>query len=94
MILNLRRRSFFLFLSLGNVNRAFADTINTKEVPNGIGSAFQRKGEASPMSLESITNINYLLADKIVPVLVDLFLHAPATEKYKIFPEIIQGLGR
>ncbi|GMP60725.1 hypothetical protein CsSME_00023471 [Camellia sinensis var. sinensis] len=37
---------------------------------------------------------SYLLAEKLVPVLVDLFLQAPAIEKYNIFPEIVQGLGR
>ncbi|KAL7239326.1 hypothetical protein ACSBR2_005270 [Camellia fascicularis] len=37
---------------------------------------------------------SYMLAEKLVPVLVDLFLQAPAIEKYNIFPEIVQGLGR
>lgn len=37
---------------------------------------------------------SYLLAEKLVPVLVDLFLRAPALEKCTIFPEIVQGLAR
>ncbi|KAI8555868.1 hypothetical protein RHMOL_Rhmol05G0207500 [Rhododendron molle] len=36
----------------------------------------------------------YLLAEKLVPVLVDLFLQAPALEKCTIFPEIVRGLAR
>ncbi|XP_027162674.1 protein MON2 homolog isoform X2 [Coffea eugenioides] len=32
--------------------------------------------------------------EKVVPVLVDLFLQAPAAEKYNIYVETIQGLGR
>ncbi|XP_057496302.1 uncharacterized protein LOC130781215 [Actinidia eriantha] len=37
---------------------------------------------------------SYLLAEKLVPVLVDLFLQAPLIERPNIFPEIVQGLGR
>ncbi|KAJ6846953.1 protein MON2-like protein isoform X4 [Iris pallida] len=37
---------------------------------------------------------SHLFAEKLVPVVVDLFLEAPSTEKCSIFPEIIQGLGR
>lgn len=40
------------------------------------------------------SNPSYLLAEKLVPVLVDLFLQAPASEKCTIFPEIVQGLAR
>ncbi|KAK9160994.1 hypothetical protein Syun_007335 [Stephania yunnanensis] len=35
-----------------------------------------------------------LFAEKLVPVLVELFQSAPAVEKYNMLPEIIQGLGR
>ncbi|KAL8251600.1 hypothetical protein R6Q59_035293 [Mikania micrantha] len=35
-----------------------------------------------------------LFAEKLIPVLVDMFLQAPVAEKYIIFPYIIQGLGR
>lgn len=37
---------------------------------------------------------SHLLGEKLVPVLVDLFQSAPAVEKYNVFPEVIQGLGR
>ncbi|CAN1245368.1 Protein MON2 homolog [Linum grandiflorum] len=37
---------------------------------------------------------NYSFAEKLVPVLVELLLQAPTVEKYIIFPEIIQSLGR
>ncbi|XP_010256047.1 PREDICTED: protein MON2 homolog isoform X2 [Nelumbo nucifera] len=37
---------------------------------------------------------SYIFGEKLIPVLVDLFLLTPAVEKYKMFPEIIQGLGR
>ncbi|KAL6005243.1 hypothetical protein ACLOJK_005805 [Asimina triloba] len=37
---------------------------------------------------------NNLFAEKLIPVLVDLFLQAPTSEKLNAFPEIIQGLGR
>ncbi|XP_027107484.1 uncharacterized protein [Coffea arabica] len=65
-----------------------------KEVPNGIASTPQKKGQASPNGLESVTSSSYLFAEKVVPVLVDLFLQAPAAEKYNIYVETIQGLGR
>ncbi|KAK7391922.1 hypothetical protein VNO78_20346 [Psophocarpus tetragonolobus] len=46
-------------------------------------------------STAGITGIpSYIFAEKLVPVLVDLFLQAPAVEKYIIYPEIIQSLGR
>lgn len=52
----------------------------------------------SPSSLlkKSVTasTPNYMFAEKLVPLLVDLFLQAPAVEKYILYPEIIQSLGR
>ncbi|KAF5791184.1 putative mon2, dimerization and cyclophilin-binding domain, guanine nucleotide exchange factor [Helianthus annuus] len=42
----------------------------------------------------AVTITSDLFAEKLVPVLVDMFLQAPATEKFIIFPYIIQGLGR
>lgn len=35
-----------------------------------------------------------LIKEKLVPVIVELFLEAPTVEKYNAIPEIIQGLGR
>lgn len=86
MLFTHREGSYFCYF--------FADTNNIKEVPNGNISTPQKKGQASHTSLESVTNSSYLFAEKLVSVLVDLFLQAPATEKYNIYPETIQGLGR
>ncbi|KAL5702278.1 hypothetical protein ACHQM5_027513 [Ranunculus cassubicifolius] len=38
--------------------------------------------------------LSHLFGEKLVPMLVDLFQSAPPVEKYDIFPELIQGLGR
>ena len=69
------------------------------EIPNGRSSLSPNK-EENP-SLSSATNTDttagissYLFAEKLVPVIVDLFLQAPSVEKNKIFPDIVQGLGR
>ena len=69
------------------------------EIPDGTGFLSQNKEEVSSHNCGSNTSAtagisSYLFAEKLVPVLVDLFLHAPAIEKYNIFPEIVQGLGR
>ena len=58
-----------------------------------------KKVEDPPRSSGSSTTIvagipSYLFAEKLVPVLLDLLLQAPITEKHIIFPEIIQTLGR
>lgn len=41
-----------------------------------------------------LNNTYSLFSEKLVPVLVDLFLQAPLEEKYNIFPDVIQSLGR
>lgn len=65
---------------------------NTKsEVPNGVASKPQTEGETS--SLDSTPSL-YLFAEKLVPLLVDLFMLVPPVEKHRIFPDIIGGLGR
>ncbi|XAR64453.1 hypothetical protein NMG60_11024804 [Bertholletia excelsa] len=78
-------------------NHEFNKTTNA-EIPNGTGCTFPNKEEERPPTSGSNTCTpaisSYLLAEKLVPVLVDLFLQAPAAEKYSISPEIIQGLGR
>ncbi|KAK8589392.1 hypothetical protein V6N12_023790 [Hibiscus sabdariffa] len=49
----------------------------------------------SSSAREATFNIpSYLFAEKIIPILVDLILQAPAVEKYIIFPEVIHSLGR
>lgn len=69
------------------------------ETPNDTASASVQKAELpSPTyssAQEATVNIpSYLLAEKLIPVLVDLILQAPAVEKYIIFPEVIHSLGR
>jgi hypothetical protein len=68
-------------------------------IPNGTAFISQTKVEAPSLSSGSTTALptgipSYLFAEKLVPVLVDLFLQAPEIEKYIIFPELIQSLGR
>ncbi|KAL5196022.1 Protein MON2 [Glycine soja] len=67
------------------------------DAPNGATPISPNKIAVSPGSgsTAAITAIpSYIFAEKLVPVLVDLFLQAPAVEKYIIYPEIIQSLGR
>lgn len=45
-------------------------------------------------SVSATTISSDLFAEKLVPVLVDLFLQAPIAERSITFPYIIQGLGR
>ncbi|KAA3472809.1 protein MON2-like protein isoform X1 [Gossypium australe] len=69
------------------------------ETPKDTASASVQKAElpslTSSSAQEATVNIpSYLLAEKLIPVLVDLILQAPAVEKYIIFPEVIHSLGR
>ncbi|KAK7356012.1 hypothetical protein VNO80_15278 [Phaseolus coccineus] len=67
------------------------------DVPNGSTPISHNEVAASPGSgsTAAITGLpSYIFAEKLVPVLVDLFLQAPAVEKHIIYPEIIQSLGR
>ncbi|XWS58298.1 hypothetical protein CRYUN_Cryun08bG0021900 [Craigia yunnanensis] len=69
------------------------------ETPNGTASATVQKAEVtSPTSgsapAATVNIPSYLFAEKLIPVLVDLMLQVPAVEKYIIFPEVIQSLGR
>lgn len=69
-----------------------------QKVPNGIASISLNKaenssmGSVSPSMVVGITSLPF--AEKIVLVLVELFIQAPPPEKHNIFPEIVQGLGR
>ncbi|PIN26597.1 hypothetical protein CDL12_00664 [Handroanthus impetiginosus] len=50
---------------------------------------------ASTEGGELVLNNSYnLFMEKLVPVIVELFLQAPVTEKYNIFPDVIRSLGR
>ncbi|KAM1468445.1 hypothetical protein ACFX2I_033404 [Malus domestica] len=69
-----------------------------REIPNGTSSISSSRVERSPSSglkTSVIAGIpNYMFAEKLVPLLVDLFLQAPAVQKYILYSEIIQSLGR
>ncbi|KAL7607146.1 uncharacterized protein LOC111910718 [Lactuca sativa] len=64
------------------------------------GTTFSEKIQVSSSSsfdskkAPAITISSDLFAEKLVPVLVDLFLQAPVAEKAVTFPYIIQALGR
>ncbi|KAM3287601.1 protein MON2 isoform X3 [Capsicum chacoense] len=86
--------------SIEDENDHESRTKDNAEISYGIASESQGEVEASPknpeLSTASTTVIvsNHLFAEKLVPVLVALFLQAPPAEKYKILPDIIQTLGR
>ncbi|CAN1245358.1 Protein MON2 homolog [Linum grandiflorum] len=81
-----------------NAPEIFLDNLakRNSETPNGAGSGLPKQLEPSSQSSGSaVTAVgNYSFAEKLVPVLVELLLQAPTVEKYIIFPEIIQSLGR
>ncbi|WCJ43970.1 ARM repeat superfamily protein [Euphorbia peplus] len=69
------------------------------EMSNGLASTSLKNAEALSPNSGSTTNAmggipSYLFAEKLIPLLVDLFEQAPVVEKYILFPEIIQSLGR
>jgi len=75
-----------------------ADSPVNYETPNGTIPISRDKVSASPGS-ESTAAVNagipsYIFAEKLIPVIVDLFLQAPTAEKYIVYPEVIQSLGR
>jgi len=72
----------------------FADSQVNYDAPNGATPISPNKIAVSPGSGSTAAIPSYIFAEKLVPVLVDLFLQAPAVEKYIIYPEIIQSLGR
>lgn len=43
---------------------------------------------------ERIRFSSYLFGEKLLPILVNIYLHAPAREKCVLSPDIIKGLGR
>lgn len=75
-----------------------ADIRKISEVPNGTSSTLNRLQDPSRKSVSTISTVegssHHLFAEKLVPLLVDLFLQAPAAEKYNMFPDIVQSLGR
>ncbi|XP_020274026.1 protein MON2 homolog isoform X2 [Asparagus officinalis] len=57
-----------------------------------VGPSSPRPGEFS--SYDTMTFSCHLFAEKLVPIIVELFLEAPPIEKCNAFPEVICGLGR
>ncbi|KAK1401073.1 hypothetical protein POM88_000678 [Heracleum sosnowskyi] len=75
------------------------DSTKMPLVSNGTASVPPKRLHDSSRSSESTGSVvmdssHHLFAEKLIPVLVDLFLQAPAAEKYSIFPDIIQSLRR
>ncbi|XP_019439975.1 PREDICTED: protein MON2 homolog [Lupinus angustifolius] len=93
----LPRQDSYLQNEDGKIDQTRDSQVN-HEAPNGIIPVSPNKIAASPGSGSTAANNagipKYLFAEKLVPVLADLFLQAPAVEKYIIYPEIIQSIGR
>ncbi|PON73920.1 Armadillo-type fold containing protein [Parasponia andersonii] len=64
------------------------------ERSNGTSSVSLQKREVHSRTATTAGHPSYLFAEKLVPLLIDLFLKAPSVEKYIIYPEIIQSLER
>lgn len=58
-----------------------------------VGPSSPRLGDAPSCGVMAFS-CSHLFAEKLVPIIVEIFLEAPPIEKCSIFPEIIQGLGR
>lgn len=77
--------------------------INIKEiskiVPKNSTSDFLKKPGVYFLNPESVEDeriifSSYLFGEKFLPILVNIYLHAPAREKCVLSPDIIKGLGR
>ncbi|XP_068649645.1 uncharacterized protein [Aristolochia californica] len=77
-------------------NNAIQVSISGREETNAPnGTVSNAGGEGDLVSgFGNDTPASCVFAQKLVPVLVDLFILAPAVEKSNVFPDIIQGLGR
>lgn len=83
----------------GNTTAQSPDSTKMPLVSNGTASVPPNRLHDSSRSSASTGSIgvdssHFLFAEKLIPMLVDLFLQAPAAEKYSIFPDIIQSLRR
>ncbi|GAB2246516.1 hypothetical protein Droror1_Dr00002009 [Drosera rotundifolia] len=77
--------------SAGKIN-SFSGSDKTLKHENQNGLAFTSPETREPISASDIQT--YWFAEKLIPLLVDIFLRAIATEKYSILPDILQGFGR
>jgi len=57
------------------------------------GTSSPRAGEVPSYDMMAFS-WSHLFAEKLVPIIVELFLEAPPIERCNVFPEVIQGLGR
>lgn len=57
------------------------------------GPSSPRAGEVPSYDMMAFS-WSHLFAEKLVPIIVELFLEAPPIERCNVFPEVIQGLGR
>ncbi|KNA25395.1 hypothetical protein SOVF_006550 [Spinacia oleracea] len=83
---------------VGETDSTQVDKWGKKETTNGVTSTSPRLA-GDPVESEiistSISGIQCsIFSEKLIPVFVDLFLRAPDSEKYIIYPEVIQALGR
>lgn len=58
-----------------------------------VGPSSPRLGDVPSYGITAFS-CSHLFAEKLVPIIVEIFLEAPPVEKCIIFPEIIQVLGR
>ncbi|KAL9267410.1 MON2-like protein [Drosera capensis] len=77
--------------SAGKIN-SFSGSDKPQKHGNQNGLAFTSPETREPISASDIQT--YWFAEKLIPLLVDIFLRATATEKYSILPDILQGFGR
>jgi len=74
------------------------EKLTKNESRNGMTPASPRWIEAPAKCGLTVTPVssihNSIFAEKLITVMVDLFLKAPPSEKYSVFPDIIQTLGR
>lgn len=95
-------------VSISLQNNGSNSNISTKEIqvkekpaaldvasisPRKVGTSSPRLGEV-PTYCTMALGCSHLFAEKLVPIIVEIFLEAPPAERCNIFPEIIQGLGR
>lgn len=75
-----------------------AEKMGKCESRNGVTPASPRRIEAPAKHGLTVTPVssiyNSIFAEKLITVMVDLFLRAPDSEKYSFYPDIIQTLGR
>ncbi|KAL2942428.1 Protein MON2-like protein [Bienertia sinuspersici] len=75
-----------------------AEKFGKKEIPNGVMSTSLKITEdsvESGITATSLSGIQYsIFSERLIPLLIDLFLRAPDSEKYILYPEVIQALGR